>query len=392
MKTKRRNTKQRNTKRRNTKRYFLNQYKGGGKITYAEILEIFHKFLDDGILGKEGSGIEGGFGRVYFFLTLGKINDLVSKNLNISVTVDKLMVIDEKFCESNKYKELRKELRESILEIFKYFQKNYFDQLIEKLNILEEVHTEFFEIKGQKKFKNKIHIDEIIIKSYEFIKSIKTILEKLELLDRDLIFGSLALTTELLKILGGLRPFIDSLLFLIKTDISFVEGKFVNTRLLHECEKKCKFIIETIFGIKILEKMNIRFKTNLNNELYIKKQIHILETHQGKENQYYQSAAYVPFWEDRNKRELEKIEEKRLREEALLGPIRFAKGSEKRPTKPLYKNQYIQEREEGEEGEGEEGEGEEEGEEEGAEEGEGEEGKEEDNAPIVIEGKLVTRS
>ena len=52
MKTKRRIYK----KRRNTrKRKFLNKYKGGGNITYAEILEIFHKFLDDGILGREGN-------------------------------------------------------------------------------------------------------------------------------------------------------------------------------------------------------------------------------------------------------------------------------------------------------------------------------------------------
>ena len=360
MKTKRRNTKQRNTKRRNTKRHFLNQYKGGGKITYAEILEIFHKFLDDGILGKEGSGIEGGFGRVSFFLTLGKINDLVSKNL--SVTVDKLMVIDEKFCESNKYKELRKELRESILEIFKYFQKNYFDLLIEKLNILEEVDTEFFEIKGQEQFKTKIHIDEIIIKSYEFIKLIKTILEKLELLDTNPLTGLVSLSISLPTILGELRPFIDSLLFLIKTDISFVKGKFVNTRLLHECEKNCKFMIETIFGKKILEKMNIQFKTNLKNELYIKKQIHILETDEGKESNKYQSAAYVPFWEDRNKRE----PEKRRRDDALLSSFRFGNVSGKRPTNPSFKNPYIQEREEGEE-----------------EEEEGEE------APIVvIEGRI----
>ena len=368
MKTKRRI----NKKRRNTrKRKFLNKYKGGGNITYAEILEIFHKFLDDGILGKEGNNIS----HVFLLQKFAVLNDLFNKDLNNLCNSWKIDVIsiDKLFNDTftipaiyrynknklkQKIKEHRISIREKSLELLKEIGRIYHPDLLNKLKILDDT-TDYFLIykndssSGDEKYITNIHIDEFILEIYENIKKnvlipINSMIEKFEFSDTSILsWVTFSGTRGVVDLAVYVRPLVDAFIYIIKTGIAFenVEN-FKNTETIFKCETNLNYIMKQLMGENLIRKMNIEYKTNRTPPLYVEKTIFIPKSKEGTERiifiteeekgkffEPYSAEAQRLLYEDRVIREAQKDKIRVENKKTLFK----TKVSEKRPTKPRKK-------------------------------------------------------
>ena len=312
MKSKRKN----NKKRKNT----LKKYKGGDpNITYVDILAIFHQILDDGIFGKEGSGISG-FYKGQFILMIHDLkksfNDSI-KELCEKFKID-VMTIDTLFKKKINihprvqdrdefYKEIKKcrlLLRTKSLAVLEWLEVYHPDLLI-KLNILKDDTDDFLNENTSERFSRHVHIDEIILEIYKnmneniFLK-IKEMNEKFDF-SKNSIFTwfTFSGTRGFIDALFIIRPLVDAFTNIIKTGITFENVETIKyTKTVHKCESSLEYIMQQIMGNKLLSKMKIKFKTKLSDPLHVEKTFFIKKEDEGTKFGNYILPCRETFYKD----------------------------------------------------------------------------------------------